>query len=102
MKLERILSWLDKTLMVSSFDDVSNNGLQVDRRMVGPVIPNRPHVTVAVQALSVKKMIDIASVAGCCTYGVTTNFGAAKAEKAQSTAGPIIVNRLICQSRPSP
>ena len=31
MKLERIISWLDKTLRVSSFDDVSNNGLQVDR-----------------------------------------------------------------------
>ena len=31
MKLERIISWLDKTLKVSSFDDVSNNGLQVDR-----------------------------------------------------------------------
>ena len=31
MKLEKILAWLDKTLRVSSFDDVSNNGLQVDR-----------------------------------------------------------------------
>ena len=31
MKLEKILSWLDKTLKVSSFDDVSNNGLQLDR-----------------------------------------------------------------------
>lgn len=31
MKLEEIISWLDKTLKVSSFDDVSNNGLQVDR-----------------------------------------------------------------------
>ena len=31
MKLEKILSWLDKTLRVSSFDDVSNNGLQIDR-----------------------------------------------------------------------
>ena len=31
MKLEKILSWLDRTLKVSSFDDVSNNGLQVDR-----------------------------------------------------------------------
>ena len=31
MKLERIISWLDKTLRVSSFDDVSNNGLQVGR-----------------------------------------------------------------------
>ena len=31
MKFERIISWLDKTLKVSSFDDVSNNGLQLDR-----------------------------------------------------------------------
>ena len=31
MKFEKILSWLDKTLKVSSFDDVSNNGLQIDR-----------------------------------------------------------------------
>ena len=30
MKLEKILSWLDRTLRVSSFDDVSNNGLQLD------------------------------------------------------------------------
>ena len=30
MKLERIISWLDKTLKVADFDDVSNNGLQVD------------------------------------------------------------------------
>ena len=30
MKLEKIISWLDKTLKVSSFDDVSNNGLQVE------------------------------------------------------------------------
>ena len=31
MKLEKIISWLDKTLKVSDFDDVSNNGLQVGR-----------------------------------------------------------------------
>ena len=31
MKLEKILSWLDRTLKVSDFDDVSNNGLQVER-----------------------------------------------------------------------
>ena len=31
MKIEKIISWLDRTLKVSSFDDVSNNGLQVDR-----------------------------------------------------------------------
>ena len=42
MKLDKIVSWLDKTLNVAAFDDVSNNGLQVDRATVGPVIPNRP------------------------------------------------------------
>ena len=31
MKLEKVISWLDRTLRVSSFDDVSNNGLQVGR-----------------------------------------------------------------------
>jgi len=31
MKLEKIVSWLDRTLDVAAFDDVSNNGLQVAR-----------------------------------------------------------------------
>lgn len=31
MKLKRIISWLDRTLKVADFDDVSNNGLQVER-----------------------------------------------------------------------
>lgn len=31
MKLEKITAWLDKTLRVADFDDVSNNGLQVGR-----------------------------------------------------------------------
>lgn len=31
MKLERITDWLDKTLDVAAFDDVSNNGLQIAR-----------------------------------------------------------------------
>lgn len=30
MKLKRILDWLDRELAVSEFDDVSNNGLQVE------------------------------------------------------------------------
>lgn len=30
MKLKRILDWLDRTLEVKRFDDVSNNGLQVE------------------------------------------------------------------------
>ena len=31
MKIEKIVSWFDKTLKVADFDDVSNNGLQIDR-----------------------------------------------------------------------
>ena len=31
MKLEKITDWLDATLKVADFDDVSNNGLQVER-----------------------------------------------------------------------
>ena len=31
MKIEEIVSWLDRTLNVGAFDDVSNNGLQVAR-----------------------------------------------------------------------
>ncbi|MBO6167669.1 MAG: Nif3-like dinuclear metal center hexameric protein [Kiritimatiellae bacterium] len=36
MKLDAIVSWLDKTLDVASFDDVSNNGIQIERNE-GPV-----------------------------------------------------------------
>lgn len=32
MKLEAIVKWLDKSLAVDAFDDVSNNGLQLARR----------------------------------------------------------------------
>ena len=31
MKLAKITAWLDRTLNVAAFDDVSNNGLQVER-----------------------------------------------------------------------
>ena len=34
MKLEKIVTWLDKTLAVADFDDVSNNGLQIERSEV--------------------------------------------------------------------
>lgn len=32
MKLEKIVGWLDRTLKVADFDDVSNNGVQIARR----------------------------------------------------------------------
>ena len=31
MKIEKVISWLEKTLKVADFDDVSNNGLQVEK-----------------------------------------------------------------------
>ena len=31
MKLEKITGWLDRTLDVAAFSDVSNNGIQIDR-----------------------------------------------------------------------
>ena len=45
MKLEKILAWLDKTLKVSSFDDVSNNGLQVDRAIGQSTNPNNQAIS---------------------------------------------------------
>ena len=30
MKIAKIVSWLDRTLDVASFDDVSNNGVQIE------------------------------------------------------------------------
>ena len=37
MTLERIVSWLDRTLDAASFSDVSNNGLQIERESNGAV-----------------------------------------------------------------
>ena len=34
MKLEKIVTWLDQTLNVAAFDDVSNNGIQIERSEV--------------------------------------------------------------------
>jgi len=34
MKIEKIVSWLDRTLNVKAFDDVSNNGIQIARSEV--------------------------------------------------------------------
>ena len=31
MKLEKIVTWLDQTLNVAAFDDVSNTGIQIER-----------------------------------------------------------------------
>ena len=50
MKLEKILSWLDRTLKVADFDDVSNNGLQVDRTVRAPADSSVKVVAFAVDA----------------------------------------------------
>ena len=65
MKLEKILSWLDKTLKVSSFDDVSNNGLQVDRAIEQSDNPNnRPVTTVAFAVDASVRAVEQAAKAG--------------------------------------
>lgn len=46
MKLEKIVTWLDQTLNVSAFNDVSNNGVQIGMRDEGRV----KRVAVAVDA----------------------------------------------------
>ena len=50
MKLRRITDWLDRTLKVADFDDVSNNGLQIDRTGTASTTPDVRTVAVAVDA----------------------------------------------------
>ena len=68
MKLEKIISWLDRTLKVSSFDDVSNNGLQVD---------SLPALSTKHQALSTAHEVRV--VAFAVDASVRTVEAAAKA-----------------------
>jgi putative NIF3 family GTP cyclohydrolase 1 type 2 len=62
MKLERIISWLDKTLKVADFDDVSNNGLQVERDQ-GPGIGDQARVVAFAVDASVRA-VEAAAKAG--------------------------------------
>ena len=62
MKLEKIISWLDKTLKVADFDDVSNNGLQIDRAIEQP--DNRTVSTVAFAVDASVKAVEQAAKAG--------------------------------------
>ena len=65
MKLEKILSWLDKTLKVSDFDDVSNNGLQLDRAIEQSNNPNNRTIsTVAFAVDASVRAVEAASKAG--------------------------------------
>jgi len=51
MKLEKITAWLDKTLNVLAFDDVSNNGIQIEREGQGR--RSRPRAEVTTVAFAV-------------------------------------------------
>lgn len=62
MKLERIISWLDKTLKVADFDDVSNNGLQAERDQ-GPGIGDQVRVVAFAVDASVRA-VEAAAKAG--------------------------------------
>lgn len=50
MKLEKITDWLDRTLKVSDFDDVSNNGVQIERDRSMDEKNAKPVVAFAVDA----------------------------------------------------
>ena len=73
MKLEKITAWLDATLRVADFDDVSNNGLQVDRSSVSEISqsqitnlksPNHPISTVAFAVDASVRAVEAAAKAG--------------------------------------
>ena len=65
MKLEKILAWLDRTLEVADFDDVSNNGLQLDRAIEQS--NNRNNRTISTVAFAVDasvRAVEAAAKAG--------------------------------------
>ena len=62
MKLKRIISWLDRTLKVADFDDVSNNGLQAERDQ-GPGIGDQVRVVAFAVDASVRA-VEAAAKAG--------------------------------------
>ena len=65
MKLEKIISWLDKTLKVADFDDVSNNGLQIDRAIEQSNNPNNRTIsTVAFAVDASVEAVEAAAKAG--------------------------------------
>ena len=58
MKLEKIVNWLDRTLDVAAFDDVSNNGIQL------AWADNRPVATVAFAVDASVRAVKAAAKAG--------------------------------------
>ena len=68
MKIEKIIFWLDRTLKVADFDDVSNNGLQVDRFVASTQTlkhsNNRTITTVAFAVDASVRAVEAAAKAG--------------------------------------
>ena len=68
MKLGKIISWLDRTLKVADFDDVSNNGLQVDRFVASTQTPKHSNTqTISTVAFAVDasvRAVETAAKAG--------------------------------------
>ena len=65
MKIEKILAWLDRTLKVADFDDVSNNGLQLDRAIEQSNNPNNRTIsTVAFAVDASVRAVEAAAKAG--------------------------------------
>ena len=54
MKISKIVSWLDRTLDVASFDDVSNNGVQIERLGGGAADVSRVAFAVDASARAVR------------------------------------------------
>ena len=62
LELKKITDWLDKTLNVAAFDDVSNNGLQIER---SEVRGQRPEVTTVAFAVDASvRAVEAAAKAG--------------------------------------
>ena len=65
MKIEKIINWLDKTLKVADFDDVSNNGLQIDRAIEQSNNPNNRTITTVAFAVDASvRAVEAAAMAG--------------------------------------
>ena len=67
MKLEKVISWLDRTLKVADFDDVSNNGLQVDRFVSTQTLKRSNTQTISMVAFAVDasvRAVEAAAQAG--------------------------------------
>ena len=74
MKLDKIISWLDKTLDVAAFDDVSNNGVQIARRdMEAPV--SRVAFAVDASARSVAAAADAGAQLLVVHHGISWGGG---------------------------